>query len=139
MATSSIAKLSRVLGVVASVAAGACSSASKDVATSYVSPTQYAGYSCEQINVEMQRTSHRMAELGGQLDKNAQTDKMIVGAGAVLFWPALFFVGGTANEEAEYGRVKGEVQALESAAVQKNCFAQAAPADRRTPGEFFAY
>ena len=106
MATSSFNKISCVLGVVVSVAAVGCSSASKDVATSYVSPTQYAGYSCEQINVETQRTSHRMTELGGQLDKNAQTDKMIVGAGAVLFWPALFFVGGTANQEAEYGRVK---------------------------------
>lgn len=105
----------------------ACSSSSKDVSTSYVSPTQYAGYSCEQINMERQSVSRRAAELAGQLDNNAQTDKMVVGASALFLFPVgLFFVGGTADQEAEYGRIKGEVQALESAAVQKNCFTQAA-------------
>lgn len=130
MATPSLATLSRLIGAVACVPLAACSSSSKDIAASYVSPTQYAGYSCEQINMERQSVSRRVAELGGQLDNNAQTDKMVVGAGALLFWPALFFVGGTADQEAEYGRIKGEVQALESAAVQKNCFAQAASTSR---------
>ena len=80
--------------------------------------------------MERQSVSRRVAELGGQLDNNAQTDKMVVGAGALFFPPALFFVGGTADQESEYGRIKGEVQALETAAVQKNCFTQAASTSR---------
>lgn len=134
VATSSFATLARLLGCIGAMACiplAACSSSSKDVSTSYVSPTQYAGYSCEQINMERQSVSRRAAELAGQLDNNAQTDKMVVGASALFLFPVgLFFVGGTADQEAEYGRIKGEVQALENAAVQKNCFAQAASTTR---------
>jgi hypothetical protein len=132
--SSSFATLARFLGCIGAMACvplAACSSSSKDVSASYVSPTQYAGYSCDQINMERQSVSRRAAELAGQLDNNAQTDKMVVGASALFLFPVgLFFVGGTGDQEAEYGRIKGEVQALESAAVQKNCFTQAASISR---------
>ena len=48
---------------------------------------------------------------------------MITGAGIILFWPALFFLGGTKEQEAEYARLKGEYEALDRVAVQKNCIA----------------
>ena len=40
---------------------------------------------------------------------------------AVVFWPAIFFVGGNKDQEAEYGRLKGEYEAIQSMSVQKNC------------------
>ena len=46
---------------------------------------------------------------------------MITGAGLILFWPALFFIGGTKEQEAEYARLKGEYEALDKVAIQKNC------------------
>jgi hypothetical protein len=39
----------------------------------------------------------------------------------LLFWPALFFLGGTRAQEAEYGRLKGEADAVQQAAVLKRC------------------
>jgi len=38
-----------------------------------------------------------------------------------LFWPAVFFLGGTKEEEAEYARLKGEYDALEQASILRKC------------------
>jgi hypothetical protein len=43
-----------------------------------------------------------------------------LGVDLVLFWPALFFMPGKDNEE-ELGRLKGEYEALKSAAIEKGC------------------
>jgi hypothetical protein len=39
----------------------------------------------------------------------------------VLFWPALFFIKGDGAQAAEVARLKGEMQALETANALKNC------------------
>ena len=39
----------------------------------------------------------------------------------LLFWPALFALGGTKQQEAEYARLKGEYDALQQAAIVKKC------------------
>jgi len=44
-----------------------------------------------------------------------------VGVSLILFWPALFFIKGNGATEAEVGRLKGEMEAEERAAVQKSC------------------
>ena len=43
-----------------------------------------------------------------------------MGIGLVLFWPALFFISGDDRAE-ELARLKGEAEASEQAAIQKNC------------------
>ena len=37
----------------------------------------------------------------------------------ILFWPALFALGGTKQQEAEYARLKGEYDAVQQAAIAK--------------------
>ena len=69
----------------------------------------------------MIRVSSKVKELTGKIDTSNENDKMITGAGIILFWPALFFLGGTKEQEAEYARLKGEYEALDRVAVQKNC------------------
>ena len=98
-----------------------CATSSKDIATSYVSPVQYQNYDCDQFAAESQRLTTRVQQLGGRLDEAASNDKAIVGVGMLLFWPALFALGGTKQQEAEYGRLKGEAEALQHAAVAKKC------------------
>ena len=39
----------------------------------------------------------------------------------LLFLPTLFAIGGTKEEEAEYGRLKGEHAALQQASIRKGC------------------
>lgn len=41
--------------------------------------------------------------------------------GLILFWPALFFIDGDTPQAQEYARLKAEFDALEQAAIQKEC------------------
>jgi hypothetical protein len=52
--------------------------------------------------------------------------------GVIVFWPALFMVGGNDQQTAELGRLRGELEAIEQVAIRKKCGIQfqrpAAPA-----------
>lgn len=109
------------LSTCASLLLSGCATASKDIATEYVAPAQYQAYNCQQITMEMQNIQSQATQLGGKLDTASDHDKMITGAGIVLFWPALFFLGGNKQQEAEYAHLKGEYQALQQEFVAKNC------------------
>lgn len=104
-----------------SLALAGCASSSDKVAASYVSHHQYQNYSCEQILQESELIRAAALAGGAQLDKAAQNDAGIMAVGLVLFWPAMFFVGGNQSKEAEYARLKGEIEALDRARIEKNC------------------
>ena len=107
--------------VVALALATGCSTASKDIATAYVSPTPFQGLDCEQLASERVRIQTRSSQLSDRLDKAADNDVAIMAVGALLFWPALFALGGTKEQEAEYARLKGEADAVQTASTQKRC------------------
>lgn len=117
-----------------------CSTASKDISATYVSPAQYQSYDCGQLTGETQRLQARYVELGGRLDQAATNDKTLMGVGLILFWPALFALGGTKSQEAEYGRLRGEYDAVQQTLIQKRCAADnkvaaaAQPAPSAAPG-----
>lgn len=108
------------------IALAGCATASKDVATSYVSPIQFSNYTCDQITAESARLQVRLSQLEGRLDTAAANDKALTGVAILLFWPAVFALGGTKEQEAEYGRLKGEHDALRQVWIQKNCTINAA-------------
>ena len=120
-----IATLARLRTVAALTSAAVllsgCATASSGIATAYVSPLQFQGYDCQQIAGEMQRVSVRVNQLAGRLDKAAENDKALVGVGVLLFWPVLFALGGTKEQEAEYARLRGEYDALQKVAIEKKC------------------
>jgi hypothetical protein len=99
----------------------ACAKSSSEITPQYVSPMQYNSYSCRQIEEEMRVISDRVAELGGEVDKTAENDKMQTAVGIVLLWPVLFFLDGDTPQAAQYARLKGEFQALEKASIKKTC------------------
>lgn len=70
--------------------------------------------------MEMMRVSHRVNEVAGVQDSQATKDSVALGVGLVVFWPALFFMIGKDQEE-ELARLKGEYEALETVAIQKEC------------------
>lgn len=98
-----------------------CSTSSKDISPTYVSPMQYQNYDCDQLTMEMQRVQSRVNHLGGRLDEAASNDKAIAGVGMILFWPALFALGGTKEQEAEYSRLRGEYEAITQASTMRKC------------------
>jgi hypothetical protein len=100
---------------------GGCATAGKDVAATYISPIQYSNYDCDQLRQELLRINGRVNQLTGRLDEAASNDKQLVGVGMILFWPALFALGGTKQQEAELSRLKGEYEALQVASTNKKC------------------
>ncbi len=105
----------------ASMSLAGCATGSKDISSSYTSPMQYQGYDCQQINAETLRLQSKVSQLGGRLDQAASNDKAIMAAGALLFWPALFALGGTKQQEAEYATLKGQHDAIQQASIEKKC------------------
>ncbi|WP_157718771.1 hypothetical protein [Pseudomonas pohangensis] len=103
-----------------------CATASKDVATSYVSPVQYQTYDCAQLSSEAQRIQMKASHLAGQLDTASSHDTAIAWGGGLLFWPALFALGGNDAQEAEYASLKGEHDAVEQTSIAKKCGTQVA-------------
>jgi hypothetical protein len=57
----------------------------------------------------------------GQQNKARSKDAVATTVGVVLFWPALFAVNGDGPKAAELSRLKGEMEAIEAASIQKNC------------------
>lgn len=110
-----------------SIALSGCATASKDIASNYVSPMQYQSYNCDQLAGETQRIQVRVNQVGGRLDEAAEHDKQIAGVGIILFWPALFALGGTKQQEADYSRLKGEYDAVQQAAIAQKCTGVIAP------------
>ena len=73
----------------------------------------------------------------GAQDKQRTNDAIATTVGVVVFWPALFFIGGDKQTAAELARLKGEMDAIEQTSIRKNCGIQfqhaAAPASSYAP------
>jgi hypothetical protein len=100
---------------------GACASKSSDVTPTYVSPVTYQAYTCPQLAEEAQSVSARAAQAAGAQDDKRTRDQVATGVAIVVFWPAAFLVGGDGNVAAELGRLKGQMEAIEQASIQKRC------------------
>ena len=105
----------------AAIALSGCATSSSNVAASYTSPMQYQSYDCAQLQAEAQRIHSRVNQLAGRLDEAATNDKVLMGVGLVLFWPALFALGGTKEQEADFARLKGEYDAVQQTMIAKKC------------------
>lgn len=113
--------MKKLVAVACAVALGACASKSENIAAAYVSPNQYASYTCKMLEEEATRVSARAIAASGAQDSKATNDAVATGVGVVLFWPALFLIKGEGASAAEVARLKGEMEAIESASIQKRC------------------
>ena len=98
------------------LAVSGCATSSRDISPTYVSPLQYQTYTCEQLAAEEERLRVRVTELGGRIDNKADRDKLLV-ATPYTVW----FVGGNNEQEAEFARLSGELNALQQGGIMKNC------------------
>lgn len=120
----------KALAAAACVAAlSACASQPNEIQAQYVSEMQYKDYDCDQLMMEEGRVSRRVSSLQASIKENATGDAVATGVGMVLFWPALFFISGDGPEAQEYGRLKGEHEAIQRAAIQRKCGFQIVPLD----------
>ena len=71
--------------------------------------------------MEAQGVSARATQLSGAQDKQRTNDAVATTAAIVIFWPAAFLVGGDKQTAAELAQMKGQMNAIEQASIQKNC------------------
>ena len=100
---------------------GGCATKGENVSAAYVPASIYSTYSCQQIAHELMTVGVKAAELSGQMDDAAGKDTALVAVGLVLFWPALFFVGGDKGKEAQLAQLKGQRDTLMTASSAKGC------------------
>jgi hypothetical protein len=106
--------------VSASLLAG-CAKDADQVSAAYVSPILYENYTCPQLAEEAQRVSSRAAQASGVQDQKATNDKIAMGVGIVVFWPAMLLTKGNDETTMELARLKGEMDAIEQASIKKKC------------------
>ncbi|MDO9638596.1 MAG: hypothetical protein Q7J44_08640 [Pseudotabrizicola sp.] len=100
----------------------ACANQPDKVVATYVSPTTYSSFNCRQIISERNRIVQKVNELSGVQKKKADNDAAAMGIGMILFWPALFALGGGSDVEPQLASMKGNYDALTAVGTQKNCF-----------------
>jgi len=98
-----------------------CAKDAAEVAPTYISPITYQSYTCQQLGQEAQRVSAAAAQASGAQDQRATNDKVAMGVGLVVFWPALLFTKGNDENTAELARLKGQMDAIEQVSIQKRC------------------
>jgi outer membrane murein-binding lipoprotein Lpp len=98
-----------------------CASKSEDIKAMYVSPVGYQNYSCDQLQQEAQGVSQRASVASGQQDRARKNDVVKTTVGAVLFWPILLFNEGDGAKANEVANLKGQMNAIQQASVQKQC------------------
>lgn len=108
------------IALAASTVLSACATAPEAVSASYVSPAQFNGMSCRQLNAEAQRINAALATATGKQAQAASSDAAMTAVSLILFWPAAFFIKGDDNAP-ELARIKGEAQAITAAAQSRGC------------------
>lgn len=99
----------------------ACATPSAKIPAAYVSPVQYQSFTCKQIAEEAGRLSARTTQAQTVQDKKASKDAAGMAIGLLVLWPVLLMNEGDGAEAAEVARLKGEMEALESASIARKC------------------
>lgn len=74
-----------------------------------------------QLEEEAKRLSVRAQQAAGIQDQKRTSDAIATTVGVIVFWPSLFFIKGDGAEAQELARLRGEMEAVEQAAIRKNC------------------
>jgi len=98
----------------------ACAAYPGSVAPAYVSPNQYANYSCEQLVDERARVTAEVNRVSDVQRSNANGDTAFV-VGSLFLWPVAFGLAATHDHAPELAQDKGMQQAVQSEIVAKRC------------------
>ena len=101
----------------------ACTAAKRasEVNATYVAAYNFEDKSCQQIFVLAEEFKQRTPALERKVDETRRQDKIKEQVGLWLFWPTYFFMQGNAEEQTELAMARGNLNALRTAALQKDC------------------
>ena len=99
-----------------------CASQPDEIKATYIPSATFINLNCEQIDVAIRQKSSRLQVLYQMLSDKKKSDQTKAAVGAVLFFPALFLLGGDDSPEArEYSTLRGELEALKDVKVVNKC------------------
>jgi len=98
-----------------------CASKSEDISASYFPANVYQNYDCNQLQQEAVNVSQQAAVAAGQQDKIHHDDTVKTTVGVVLLWPVLLFNKGDGPTAANLANLRGQMNAIEQASIQKQC------------------
>ena len=101
----------------------ACTAAKRasEVNAAYVDAYNFENKSCQQILILAEEFKQKTPSLERKVDETRRQDKIKEQVGLWLFWPTYFFMEGNADEQTELAIARGNLNALRTAALQKNC------------------
>ena len=121
------------VAILAALTLVGCASKSSEIVPAYVSPLMYQSFTCQQLAAEATRVSAAAATAAGQQDSQVTKDAVATTVGVVIFWPALFLIGGDKQNAAQLAQLKGQMDAIEQTSIQKNCGIQFRQAQQGAP------
>lgn len=110
-----------IISIIVALTLVGCASKAAEITPAYVSPMLYQSYNCQQLAAEAQRVSAAAAAATGVQDSQATKDTVATTVGIIVFWPSLFFIGGDKQTAAQLAQLKGEMDAIQQASIQKQC------------------
>lgn len=105
----------------AAFALAGCATHAVDVRPLPANPADFAAWSCERLDDELDAVQHRAAEVAYDVDEHANDNIVALGLGVAVFWPALLAMRPEGPESTELATLKGRFEALTTAARQHGC------------------
>lgn len=124
----------RGLALICAVAlTSGCATRSDNIQPASVSMIPYRALNCAQIREEVERVSGRIRVVAGEQDESANLDAFGVAVGLTLLPGMLLFTQGDGAGAAELSRLRGELEALRTVNIEKQCGVNV-PLGRRPTG-----
>ncbi len=99
----------------------ACASTSHDVAPIEVPTTTYDSLACKDLASERARVNAEISQLADKIDGGLMAERIKMGVGVTLFWPALMFIESASAEHEELAQLKGERKSLRLSMAVRGC------------------
>jgi hypothetical protein len=104
------------------LAIAACASNPNKIEATYVSPSVYKNYTCDELLADKEAIERQVETKTGKMKKAQTRDTVALTATMILFWPAVFFMKGkNGGSDARLASLKGKYEAIETMVTQKRC------------------
>ncbi len=121
------------ISLIASISVAGCAQHSNQIEASYVSPSTYAGRSCNQLMAERNDIVTTVNELSAAQDKSATEDAVLTGVALLVFWPAAIALAATKDNATAVSAAKGNYDAITAQMKSKGCALPPEPAPTVVP------
>lgn len=98
-----------------------CITRSAEVRSEQADPVEFADWTCDRIDDELDAVQQRAADVAYAVDERAGNNIMALGVGVTVFWPALLAMRPAGLEAVDLARLKGRYEALRTASAARGC------------------